>query len=158
MTTKELVAESNRIEGIHRAPTAKEIETFDVFVNLKEVTVQDLENFVNVYQPGAKLRDRPGMDVGVGSHFPPRGGAEVREQFIDLVARCNDDRRIKHKMIAPRAAYQTHLDYESLHPFIDGNGRSGRMLWYWMMRNDPIAQELGFLHTFYYQTLENSHD
>jgi len=46
-------------------------------------------------------------------------------------------------------AFEVHLDYEHLHPFTDGNGRSARMLWAWQMREFP----LGFLHTFYYQAL-----
>lgn len=45
----------------------------------------------------------------------------------------------------------------------DGNGRSGRALWAWMMlcRGGSYGRakviELGFLHTFYYQTLEHFH-
>ena len=46
-------------------------------------------------------------------------------------------------------ACETHVRYELLHPFLDGNGRSGRALWLWLMGQAP----LGFLHTFYYQTL-----
>ena len=49
------------------------------------------------------------------------------------------------------AAYAFGLS--SNHPFTDGNGRSGRALWLWQMNNHA---PFGFLHTFYYQTLENS--
>lgn len=44
-----------------------------------------------------------------------------------------------------------------LHPFMDGNGRTGRAVWAWAMQRDgqdPFA--LSFLHRFYYQTLEYS--
>ena len=45
--------------------------------------------------------------------------------------------------------------YETLHPFMDGNGRSGRILWAWQMIEHNIAPglSLGFLHAYYYQTL-----
>jgi hypothetical protein len=76
----------------------------------------------------------------VGRHLPPRGGPEIRNHLLDLL--LNDD----------LSAYEQHVAYEVLHPFTDGNGRSGRALWAWRVRDFP----LGFLHTFYYQTLDSS--
>lgn len=57
--------------------------------------------------------------------------------------------------------YHIHVDYENLHPFTDGNGRSGRALWLRRMKDLGEnsfyqALDLGFLHTFYYQTLKFS--
>ena len=46
-----------------------------------------------------------------------------------------------------------HVQYERLHPFTDGNGRSGRALWAWQMMRRREGLALGFLHRFYYQTL-----
>jgi Fic/DOC family len=39
-----------------------------------------------------------------------------------------------------------------LHPFSDGNGRVGRILWHAMCANSARV-DLGFLHGFYLQTL-----
>lgn len=137
--TWEFIKESNRIEGIRRDPTAEEIAEHDRFMALPEVTVAELERFVGVYQPGADLRDKYGMDVRVGAYFPPRGGPQIRHDLEDILGDSED-------------AWAQHVAYEKLHPFSDCNGRSGRMLWAWRMRRYP----LGFLHKFYYQTLAHS--
>ena len=66
MTTFEKVVESNRIEGLDREPTAAELVEHDRVMELKHLTIRDLEKFVTVYQRNAKLRVYPGMDVSVG--------------------------------------------------------------------------------------------
>lgn len=141
----ERVAESNRIEGIDREPTAEELVEHDRVMELENLTIRDLEKFVTVYQRNAKLRVNPGMDVRVGSYVPPKGGEHIREMLGALLGDINCERI---------DAWNAHVQYESIHPFTDGNGRSGRVIYHWQMRSTRMA-DLGFLHAFYYQTLRN---
>lgn len=139
------VRESNRIEGIKREPTQAEIAEHRRFLALGDPTVADLEHFVSVYQPGATLRDRVGLNVRVGDHRPPPGGPDIRRAL---------ERILQDALACP--AWLTHIRYEKLHPFTDGNGRSGRVLWAWQMTRQVGGFPLGFLHHFYYQTLSRA--
>jgi hypothetical protein len=137
------IRESNRIEGIRRDPTDEEITAHEILLDLEEVSVADLEAFVARVQPGAVLR-RGGQNVRVGDYLPPNGGPLVEAALEDLLARAST-----------AGAYKTHIDYELLHPFTDGNGRSGRALWLWLRGGNA---PLNFLHAFYYQTLQAAGD
>ena len=137
-TLEDFVRESNRIEGIERDPTADEIDAHKWFLARDKITVRDLGTLVSVIQPDAVIRRTIGLDVRVGNHIAPRGGPEI-EQRLEAILAVID------------SPYKTHLAYEDLHPFTDGNGRSGRALWLWQMGGEA---PIGFLHRFYYQTLE----
>jgi hypothetical protein len=89
MTTFEKVAESNRIEGIEREPTAEELVEHERIMSLEALTITDLEKFVAVYQRNARLRVHPGMDVRVGSYVPPKGGEHIREMLGALLDDVN---------------------------------------------------------------------
>lgn len=136
----EFICESNRIEGILRFPTAAEIEAHKTFLALDHIAPVDLEDFVMTVA-GVHLRNMPGMNVRVGNHIAPPGGPDIIASLCWILERANDR--------YPDEAYNIHREYENLHPFMDGNGRSGRVLWLWMMGEAP----LGFLHTWYYQSL-----
>jgi Fic/DOC family len=141
------VEESNRIEGIVRPPAPTEIAAHAAFLALRQVSVDDVEAFVQEVAR-APLREGYGMDVVVGDHRPPSGGPLIRRGLESFVANLSID------VYSP---FQAHVAYEQLHPFMDGNGRSGRVVWAWQMLHeglDPFA--LPFLHRFYYQALEAS--
>ncbi len=149
--------ESNKIEGIITHVTGEELRGFEAFLDLPAVKVGDLCNLVRVFAgPTARLRQNQGDDVKVGRHLPPSGGRDLVDRLHSLLY------RVKRLEIFGEQShpYQIHHDYESLHPFMDGNGRSGRALWAWQMIRqrypealDFEALSLGFLHSFYYQTL-----
>jgi len=141
------VRESNAIEGIMREPTSDELMVHDRFLALSEVSIDDLKRFVSVIQPDAVLRDRPGLNVRVGNHVPIPGGENVVSSLETVLADANTS----------RLAYDNHQAYEDLHPFTDGNGRSGRVLFAWMLekQGDKTLHQLSFLHAWYYLSLEN---
>lgn len=144
------VRESNRIEGILRDPTEEEIREHEMFMAQEPLTVARVQDFVWLVTDGAAdLREHFGMDVIVGSHRPPPGGEAIKDELGELLWEIWDGHA--------GTPYAAHCRYERLHPFTDGNGRSGRAIWAWHMRHiglDPFA--LPFLHRFYYQALDAS--
>lgn len=135
--------ESNRIEGIDRV-TEEELIALAALLAGDELGIGDLAAYVAVIQPNARLRattDVPG--VRVGDHIAPPSGPRLMRDLNLLLDRVNGNTE-------PISPHEAHCQYETLHPFTDGNGRSGRALWLWMHKGQA---PLGFLHAFYYETL-----
>ena len=79
------------------------------------------------------LMDRP-MDRGVfrkipvqimGAYVTPAAPWDIEPQLDDLLTKYTNEYTSLH--IVERIA-RFHLKFEGIHPFIDGNGRTGRLL------------------------------
>jgi Fic family protein len=69
-----------------------------------------------------------------GAAFVPPPPEEVARLLDDLVAFCNEDR------LPPLVqAAVAHAQFETIHPFADGNGRTGRALIHVILRRRGIA-------------------
>lgn len=143
----DFIIESFNIENIHPRFYSLEDQHHAAIVFLTEdLTSKTLLKLLSVIQPHAKLRDKKGMDVCIGQHFPPVGGGGIFPGMMAILTWAADQ---------ARSPYENHLDFESLHPFTDGNGRTGRMLWLWQMIRSPYNYNLArlFLHEWYYSSL-----
>ena len=69
--------------------------------------------------------------VRVGRHIPINAIAvpyamETWQDYVDAILNERDTLTEKEKL---EYSWKTHNYFEMLHPFIDGNGRTGRLLW-----------------------------
>jgi hypothetical protein len=144
---EQFVRESNLIEGIDRKPKDYELEAHRRLLACDFLSLKSVEDFVFDIC-GKRLRREPGMNVRVGPHVPRPGGPWIAIELEELLDRINA------RDLPPFAA---HVAYEKVHPFMDGNGCSGRAVWAWMiLREGQNPYSLPFLHRWYYQSLDAS--
>lgn len=92
---------------------------------LTERAIKELHSLVLIDRPQDKgvYRRIPVMISGA-SHTPPQPYL-VQPQMEQLVAAFNNSKDHVHPL---ERISKFHLDFEGVHPFIDGNGRTGRLL------------------------------
>ena len=91
---------------------------------------------------GGKLRDQQNW-IGGSDYNPcsavyvPPPHEMVPELFDDLATFCNSD-----DLPAVAQAAIAHAQFETIHPFVDGNGRTGRALIHMVLRRRGLAQRV----------------
>src|SRR5574344_2376774 len=110
--------------------------------------------------PGTALKRSDGVVV----YTPPQNKATIdtlmqnKEQFINDMEMCDLDSLIKMAII--------HHQFESIHPFYDGNGRTGRMInVLYLVMNDLLDLPILYLSRYiienkseYYKLLQDVRD
>ena len=94
-------------------------------VPLNESTIKDIHSLVLMNQPEDKgVYRRINVRI-VGAYTEPVAPYLIEPKIKDLLAR--DEERKNSMNIIERIAL-FHLEFEGIHPFIDGNGRTGRLI------------------------------
>lgn len=140
VTTHDALYKANlNVEAINSAST-KEVQDYARALNhgfraVRQSGIIRLNDILAVQeeieQNKAGLRRLPGTELkntttGAVVYIPPQLGSEVDKLMAELVAYINDDTLCDADPLVKMAI--VHHQFESIHPFYDGNGRTGRIL------------------------------
>jgi Fic family protein len=95
--------------------------TLNHILDIQRILEQNTAGFRRL--PGTELRNR---STGETVYTPPQDPARILELMGDLESFINDPSRLDADPLVKLAVI--HYQFESIHPFYDGNGRTGRIL------------------------------
>lgn len=156
----------------------KKVEVFNILKALnwlyqrgerKDLTLKDILTLHNLTMKGLTSADNLGSfrkevsaifnSAGIAIYLPPRP-SQVLPLMNKLIAYLNSPK----ETFVPIRACLTHYSFEKIHPFLDGNGRVGRLLLqatlikggYGMKGLLALEEFLDKKRTHYYSALEES--
>jgi Fic family protein len=136
VTTQDELYKNLTIKPSDMDPSTKEVlnyrkamyQGYDIIKGRHIIGVSDIANIQEtIIGNNAGIRKLPGTSLVNGAtnevvYTPPQGYEEIRYLLDNFCAYLNDDEGSLWKMAV------LHYQFESIHPFYDGNGRTGRIL------------------------------
>lgn len=134
-TANEVIGNINAMTSAIEEAAQQETITVAVFQNIHQKLLEGsrLEKY------GGLIRTSQNWIGGnsynpIGASYVPPCAQEMPSLLSDLAAFCNE------KHISPLAqAALVHAQFETIHPFVDGNGRTGRALVHLILRKRGLA-------------------
>ena len=117
----DFATESNIIEGITSAKARMNmVHALGWFLKIRELALDEVVKFALELGPKCVLRDKLGMNVKVNGYYPVLGDPLMSTRINDLIFNMGR---------SDYTPFVVHCEFEKLHPFMDGNGRTGRAMW-----------------------------
>jgi len=140
VTTHDELYKANLFEDALVNPAAKEVQDYAIalkqaFAAVRQTKTIRLHNILAVQKQlehnNAGLRKLPGTELknittGEVVYTPPQSANDVATLMDNLVHYINDDELCDADPLVKMAII--HHQFESIHPFYDGNGRTGRII------------------------------
>jgi len=160
------------------SPAAKEVQNyiaaikrgFSIVSQKKVLSINHILEIQEILEKNkAGLRKVPGTNLknqqtGEIIYKPPQSAKEIKDLMANLELFINDNTLTDYDPIVKMAII--HFQFESIHPFYDGNGRTGRILnILYLVLNDLLDIPILYLSRCiirnkmaYYQNLQNVRD
>lgn len=107
-------------EGFHFL-VEKQLITEELILNIQRTIVGNDAGFRKL--PGTELKN---MNTGETVYIPPQSNDDIVALMQNIIAYINDDSMHRIDPLIKMAII--HFQFESIHPFYDGNGRTGRII------------------------------
>ena len=139
VTTQDELYQASVLESTTHSPATKEVERYtfalhEGFVRVQQTGLIRVADILALHQqltanrggfrklPGTALRSSATGEV---IYEPPQDPGAIKDLMDNLVLFLNDDTSDIDPLVMMAIA---HHQFESIHPFYDGNGRAGRIL------------------------------
>lgn len=100
--------------------------TIDLLIKIYQ-EIKEVKDGIRPSQTETTIKKRGSGDLGgTVVYTPPRGERIIQEKLENLILYLNDDKKYSYDPLIKLAV--SHYQFEAIHPFRDGNGRTGRIL------------------------------
>lgn len=165
ITTQDDLYRADVADHVNVSPETKEVQDYATalragFRRVRQSRLIRLNDILLIQETLEKnragLRKLPGTTLknqatGEVVYEPPQSAQEIEELMANLVAYINDDELCDADPLVKMAI--VHHQFESIHPFYDGNGRTGRIInMLYLVAKDLLDLPVLYLSRYLIQT------